>query len=548
MISTTHSFFKKNYRFFEFPLIVISIIAISPFISSTKFFDPYTTMKWLFILLSVNGLLFIFLHQKQYLIIPTIPKHSFNVLLIIFFLSLVNIYLHNIFIFSFENMRRTIFWGLSIFFFNLFFLEKDKLFNNILNAIHCIAFLFLLCSYFFYVSLPNNFLHFTFGNIAHSAEYVGLCTALQFGSLTHLWKKNKKSLFLNILSASSLAYIFLSHSRATAIGTIFILLAAVALNKKNLKEIAKILLFSAVFILLINSLKSYMNPVESAPFIAKDYTERWLLYISTLKMIFENPLGVGVGQYEFASIPYLKSVSEFNESTIFSTPHNDFLHILAEDGIILSLFLFYFLLSLIYFLWNEIKRIFYSYPEFIYFSLILLPLATFQFPLANPFPYLMSSMMIGYFFALRTEEYFNFQLTKKLKLVLVGVNLIAALSFVSTFGAKYVAYNFPKDQFANKVACSIGNRNWLSCLNVASSYLDEKEYEKAETYVLRTLNWQPLNYQSIRMLGFISLYKGNTKKACELFKAYSLLFREPTLVGPVIEEKCINQKLNNINL
>jgi len=60
-------------------------------------------------------------------------------------------------------------------------------------------------------------------------------------------------------------------------------------------------------------------------------------------MIIENPLGVGVGQYEFASIPYMgELVPYFNEALIFLSPHDEVLHFLAEDGFILS-FIFLFI-------------------------------------------------------------------------------------------------------------------------------------------------------------------------------------------------------------
>lgn len=527
-------------KVFDSPLCLVFLsIFISPFIFFNQFHDPYTTIKWICVLSTFVLSIFLYLNKKNDLVFPKLHKYSLNILLLILIMSIANVFLQGGSFFSFEVMYRLIFWGATLFFFNLFFTEGEECFDKITKFFQFISGIFLAMVFFSYIAIPKHPLHFTFGNIAHSSEYIGLCLALQFGSLVRLWRQSKTSWKLDSLCALSLAYIYLSQSRCTIIGVIFILLAAILLRKKYIVNILKILIYSLSFVIITAFLMEGKEAAEAITVIGnKDYNQRWLIYINTLKMIFDNPLGVGLGQYQFSAIPYLKSVKEFDETTIFNTPHNDFLHILAEDGVILSFLFLSFALSLIYFLWNDFKRIFYSYPEFIFFSLMLFPLSTFQFPLLNPVPSLMCAMMVGFFFSLRKKEVLSYPLGKKTKRILMGINGIALFIFISTFGAKYVSYNFPTNQSLNKIACTVGNQEWLGCLNVAASYLDAKDYEKAATYARQTLTWNPHNYQGLRLLAFAELYKGNRKKGCDLLKTYSALFRDPTLIRPLMDKEC----------
>jgi O-antigen ligase len=488
-------------------------------------------------------ILFIFLSQQNDLIFPKLPNTSLNILLLILFLLVVNTYIHDVPLFSFENVRRLMFWGLAFFFFNFFTLEKKEAFQKITTLIHFVAGIFLMGAFGEYIFIsPHVDPSFTFGNVAHSAEFIGFCLAFQFGSLVRLWKQSQSSIPLELLSALSLAYIFFSQSRIAVIGTVLILAAIFLLNKKYIKKIIKTVVVSTIFIIAI---KFFIIPFlhtdmlhKSDFFMRKSYSVRWLLYTNTLKMIFANPLGVGIGNYEFSSIPYLKMVPEFDEESLFNTPHSDFLHFLAEDGVILSTLFFSLGISLIYFLWNDIKKIFSSYPEFIFFSLMLFVFSLLQFALLNPVPYFMTALMIGWFFALRVDQELIYKLNYRLKYFLMSLNTIALIVVSIHFYEKYASYNFRKNQTLSKFACAVESRSWLSCLNVAATYMDKGEYDKAEPYIVRVLHRQPTNYQGLRMLGFSALYQGDKKKACTLFKESNSFFREPIVLHDVMEGEC----------
>lgn len=535
---------SENKVFQSALYIIFFIILISPFLSFHQLPDSYTFVKLFFILVSINVLMLAFLSKQQYLVLPQLPNSSFNIILLILFFLFLNTYIHNVSFFSFQNSRRIMFWELSIFFFNFFSLEKEEAFNKITKVICLAAAIFLVGAFASYIFRSNLGLYFTFGNIAHSAEFIGFCLAFQFGLLIRLWEHSKPSVFLEIFSALSLTYIFFSQSRLASIGAIFILGAAFLFNTKHIKNIIKIVLMCALFIILIKFFISsflYGDSFYTSTgdcFFGKDYASRWLLYIQTLQMILENPFGVGAGNYEFSSIPYLQGVPECNEFSLFNTPHSEFLHFLAEDGIILCVLFFSLALSLIYFLWSDIKKIFYAYPEFIFFSLMLFIFSLFQFPLLNPIPYFMTALMIGFFFSLRTRHSLTYKINYRVRLFLITIQIIFSVVVINWFSEKYISFNHPHHQFLNKIMCTFEKRSWLSCLNVATAHVDKGEYDKAEPYIQRVLNWQPTHYQALRLLGFSELYQGNNNKACAIFKKYNSLFKNPQLLNDVTKAEC----------
>lgn len=531
--------FVLRYNFFyPTPFFVFFIILLFPFVYSLYFPDPYTPVKSTLILLSLVFLLLTFTYKSKVFSLPQLPKVSIGIICSIFFVSLLNSYFHNIPIFTFESMRRILFWFAALFFFNFFSDNATQKFKKINITIQGIAGVFLIGAFVEYILNPTTLPHFTFGNIAHSSEYICLCLALQFGLLIHLWRENKTSLIVEALCSLSLTYIFISHSRAATLGAIFMLGAMLFLEKKYIIKIAKLLLYASLFFIVVKFLAATNMENTAGMFVNKDYSQRWLIYINTLKLILDNPLGVGLGQYEFAAIPYFKSVKEFDEFTIFNTPHNDFLHILAEDGLILTSLFALLLLSLVFTLWRDIKKTFYLHPEFLLFCLALTPLTTFQFPLLNPSPYFLISLMLGYFFALITKEFVFYEMHTTLRYGVIFIMTVALYSFVSFSAAKLISFSFPQNQALNEVACSIGNRNWLSCLNVAANAIEKKDYNKAEAYALKALHWQPLNYQAIKLLGFSYLYQGQREEACKLFKKYNAYFREPTSLASTVKEQC----------
>ena len=228
---------KNNKLVYNAPFLVLFFIIICPFAVFYNFFDPYTTIKWVISLALINLLIFSFLFKEKKIILPQLPTFSLYILGLIIFLIFFNAYLHKVPLFSYENIRRFIFWAASLFFLNFFYSHKEKGFNQIENAIYMGTWFFLLSALTRYILIPTEQPYLTFGNINLSAEFIGFSLAFQFGSLIRLWEKSKKSLFLSNLTALSLTYLYFTYCRSIYIGVLLIIMAAIFFKKSFLRKL-----------------------------------------------------------------------------------------------------------------------------------------------------------------------------------------------------------------------------------------------------------------------------------------------------------------------
>lgn len=531
---------RKEFNFFySTSFLVFFVLLAAPFAGFNGFLDPYTTIKWALTLVSINALIFIFLFKTKTLAIPKLPSIFLYVLIFTLFFIVFNSYYHTVPLYSYENVRRFLFWGAAIFFFNLICSENQKAFEKFEYSIFIALAIFVFCALLQFVLSPDHPPYFTFGNINLASEYVVFSMAFLWGGLTRLWKEAQKPFSLTLLSALSIAYVYLTSSRSAYIAALLMGCFFIWFNIRHIKEIIK-MVFMAILIISLIILIKYLYP--SPPWdlvLLKDSTARWLLYINTLKIVLDIPLGVGVGQYEFASLPYLGEIfPRFNETKIFLSPHSEFLHYLSEDGVILSFLFFLLGCSIIYAFWKEIKVTFREHTEFLYFSVVLFIQSLFQFPLLGPYPYFLAALLIGYFFSVIKTKHKVYELGGLSKTVLLTLNFAATIVFVFYFLSQYIAIHFPGNEKLNKFACH-GGRNWFACLNVSSHYLHQSDLDQAEIYARKTLEWQPLNFQGMKVLGFIHLYQGERRKACNLFKEFNSFFQNESSLKDVISHECL---------
>ncbi|MBY0273372.1 MAG: O-antigen ligase family protein [Alphaproteobacteria bacterium] len=470
---------------------------------------------------------------------PKFPPVFLYILIFTLFFIVFNSYYHNVPLYTYENVRRFLFWGAAIFFLNLFYSETEERFEKFEHVIVLALTIFVGCSLLEFFLYPNFPPYFTFGNINLASEYVTFSMVFLLGRLTRIWQKLQTSFFLNFASALSISYVYLTSSRSTYIAIILMNFLFTVLNIRQKKEIIKIIIMALIFIGLIVLIK-YLYPSPSPDLaLLKDFSFRWALYINTLKMLVDIPFGVGIGQYEFASLPFLGDLfPEFNERKIFHSPHNEFLRYLSEDGVILSLLFFFLGSSLIYTFWKKIRKAFQEHTIFLYFSIVLFVQSLFQFPLLEPYPYYLTSLLIGYFFSVAKIDVKIYVLSGLSKTIFFTFNIIALTVIIFYFSFQYVSLHLSKDEMLNKFACHAG-RNWLACLNVSSYSLHQSNLDQAERYTRKTLEWQPLNFQGMKSLGFIHLYQGERRKACKLFKEFNSFFQDQSSLKNVISYECI---------
>ena len=158
-------------------------------------------------------------------------------------------------------------------------------------------------------------------------------------------------------------------------------------------------------------------------------SERLAILKQTWEMIKDNPLGVGADYFEFSFIPYKNSVPSFppRENSLEKSPHNEFLRFLAEDGIISTL------IGIIFIYWhfsiNRRKILNFLQDESgcqaLALVVFLIPELLFQFPLQTPFPFLLVTILAGFFL-----YKFFYEEGKTIK---IGINKAVIFFFTSIY-------------------------------------------------------------------------------------------------------------------
>lgn len=283
----------------------------------------------------------------------SLPKTEFNIYIYIFFIiGLLSIFKTNNINLSLARIISPILRYIFFYFIAFDLIKKDRI-TKYINIIFASNILFL--GYGFYDFFRGG--KFLYGN--------GTGTLLAFiiiFSLSYLFE-NKVSLhrrvILTLIIVGGLMALYISYSRGATLGFFGgLLVLAVLLIQRNYKNKRLIAVICLITILLFTSL------LVSDKLIAKfkrimDFDSSWslktrvLMWRSSLIMIRENPLlGVGVGNFRPNYLYIVDNIFKIKipeSSRLHDHPHNLFLFIGAEQGLI-SLLLFIIMLYKAYYL------------------------------------------------------------------------------------------------------------------------------------------------------------------------------------------------------
>ncbi|MFT5250690.1 MAG: O-antigen ligase, partial [bacterium] len=189
--------------------------------------------------------------------------------------------------------------------------------------------------------------------------------------IVHFVKQKKWFLILSFLLATTL--IFLSGSRSAFLSltfetTIFLLLfSKIYPSKKIIISTLTTILLPIVLSFLISNFifkigkdtgryQSVTSRVSQITNIKDASVNARLLYWDiAFKMIKEKPLmGIGLGNWLLESIPYERTIS--NDEIVSGHPHNDFLEIAAETGVLNGLIYFSIFIMALYINFKKIIK------------------------------------------------------------------------------------------------------------------------------------------------------------------------------------------------
>ncbi len=251
------------------------------------------------------------------------------------------------------------------------------------------------------------------------------------------------------------------------------------------------------------------------------------LWQATLAMIRDFPFGIGTDNFEFSILPYkLGRNLELNEGLAIETPHNDFLRVLAEQGVAYFLCL---LATLI--LWLKQLRLRAEQPDgFRDYKLCFALLAYFsiesffQFPFETPTTFFVMAIFIGWFLAniYSNSQYFRFGWINR-------VTSLSLAALVAWLGMNYgyshwVMSRYSLDGVRFKQACRIFPSHWRACIASADQEFMDGNLADAKRDLHAILRQHPNQYFAMRTLGQIYFNENNSKMGCQMFGAYDSLF------------------------
>ena len=255
-------------------------------------------------------------------------------------------------------------------------------------------------------------------NIASNSILVKIPLAL-FLFFKTKGKINK--ILLLVIIAISVFDILIIGSRSAIFGIYLLLLSLITLflfsRKFNLVEINKKILLKPILIILsvfilqnvlyINSKANLQALDRTTQLFDASTNYRLNLWESSLEMIKDNPLlGIGIGNWKIISIKYAKNY--ITEYTVPIHAHNDFIHLMAETGILGGLFYTLFFVSPFYFL-KKNYSIFSSREKilsiFLTLSLMFLGIDSFfNFPRVRPYSLLNLFWVIAFIYNLNASK------------------------------------------------------------------------------------------------------------------------------------------------
>jgi hypothetical protein len=280
----------------------------------------------------------------------------------------------------------------------------------------------------------------------------------------------------------------------------------------------------------------------------------WRLAVwgDTLGLIRDHPAGVGAGNFEHAFIPYaLAGRSKPGEATVFRSPHNEYLRLLAEEGIAGALLL----LALLVVLARELRRSpatarWRSEPGALIASggAFFLVEAFFQFPFELAFPSLLAAVLLGLALAgteaptdpasasLSGPSRTGLPCAGDAASVLLALAIGAGVTRIAVAG--YLSVSHWDDVTSLERACALDPRRVEACVEAAWLRSKAGDHATARAALRSVLERSPGYFPAIKLLGEDLLAAREQAAGCRYLRQYDEMFRGRSPVHERVREDC----------
>jgi hypothetical protein len=391
----------------------------------------------------------------------------------------------------------------------------------------------------------------TFGNVNMAAQFVGLALAVLFSRPLGAGQAFRPRLPTEVLGLAGFGYVALAGTRSVALAlvTAFVVLALVRRSRESLAR-AGVAVGVAAFVFLAPWAS---EPQGAAARESKAASARWRLAVwaDTLDLVRDRPLGVGAGNFEHAFTPYaLAGRSRPGEVLVFRSPHNDYLRLVAEEGVPAAILLLGLLLLLLRELnrsptmggWgSNVGALLASCGAFLAVE------AFFQFPFELAFPSFLAAVLLG--LALAAVE--PGAASPAGMVTQPGgfasragdgaVCLVAGLLLAGTARLAVADHLFATrrgDPPSLERACRLDPRRLDACVEAAWHHSRAGRHAAAQARLAEVLARAPAYYPALKLRAEDLLAAGERDEACRRAREYDTLFRGTSSLAPLVAREC----------
>jgi len=389
----------------------------------------------------------------------------------------------------------------------------------------------------------------TFGNVNMAAQFVGLALVVLLSGLPGPAKAMHRRL-AELLGGASLAYVFLAGTRSVGVALMAALAVVALVGRLRVRPLARMGAVAAALVFVLLQLDS--GPLGPAAQASKGTSARLRLAVwsDTLDLVRDHPLGVGAGNFERAFIPYaLSGRSRPGEHLVFRSPHNDYLRLLAEEGIAGAIVLLALLLLLLRDLhrsptigsWrSDAGAVLASCGAFLAVEAFL------QFPFEMAFPGLLAAVLLGLAFAAveaspQPEPPAARALSSSWPWNVVSIALALAIvaGLVRLATAEVLSATRREDPTALERACSLDPRRVEACVQAAWLRSRAGDHPAAQRLLEDVLAHSPDYFPAIKLLAEDLLSAGDGEAGCRYVRAYAALLGGASSLPPRVVDACL---------
>jgi hypothetical protein len=380
-----------------------------------------------------------------------------------------------------------------------------------------------------------------FGNVNIAGQYLGFSVLVMLAASLERERPRATRIAASILIATTLGYLYFLGCRSCLLALSSA--TGVFLWRRG-RAPAKYVLAAAAAVLgaavLLPVAPEGMKGAATAPLPGPGAVDvkwhsldvRLALGKATLQMIRDRPLGVGSGNFVHAFIPYQDRDDLLrDEKLLFSSPHDEYLRALAEEGVGACALLTVVLLRLL----GALRRSPViaggrSREGALLGSMIVFTAveSALQFPFALATGCLMVTVMLGLAFScLEPDPAAGAPRPRRPGLWLAGaaaVGACMALVLCRVAASEYLFVNEKGIEGAQDRACRLNPRNVAACVDAAWLHARHGEGGIARAGLLEVLGRSPHYHPAIKLLGELSLVLGDRDAACRYLRRYDDLF------------------------